>query len=148
MSFLLDALSKADDDRRRSEVPELKTYNQGRHSPLRGVVRGLALLCLLSLFFTFGYFLRPYLETTWFEQGQVNLSNQSLQATKSQPEVVGRVYALEVISYSDSPASRFVMIGGVLVHEGEMLDTGEKLILIEPNAMVLEKEGRPIRVSF
>ncbi len=174
MSFLLDALGKADDDRRRSEVPELRTYNQGRQSPLRVVIRGFLLLSLCLVFFALGYFLRPTLEKTLFALGGASMSNLPVQvkeqpverpvsrqpekkaAAENVPKAVEEVskieasqaFELEVISYSNSPAARFAMINGAVIHEGEMLMSGEKLLLIETDGVVLEKAGRQIRVGL
>ena len=164
MSFLLDALGKADNDRRSAEVPELRTYNQGHRSPFRRLLRILIWVSLVLLSFELGYFLRPYLE--------INLSGEPL-AQKAEvsrmrsdvanvaptpeqappvvvapPEVMARVLELEVISYSESPDVRFAMINGSLVHEGDVLDTGEHLIKIEPNAVVLDRAGKQIRISM
>ncbi len=163
MSFLLDALGKADDDRRRSEVPELRTYNQGSRSPLRAVIRGFLLLSLCVVFFALGYFLRPALEKTLVPQGVSSMSNLPAQAKEQpverQPAKIAaaedapkieasQAFELEVVSYSSSPAARFVMINGAVIHEGEMLISGETLLLIEQNGVVLEKAGRQIRIGL
>jgi len=167
MSFLLDALGKADDDRRRAEVPELRTYNQSHGFALGGVARGFILLCLLLGFFALGYFLRPYMETSWFARsgpGQDVPTVQSLEHAPDQivakpsgtlspekkiaPETPIRTYALEVISYSDSPGERFVMINCEVVHEGGRLITGETLLSISPDAVVLESAGDQFRVGL
>ncbi len=174
MSFLLDALGKADDDRRRSEVPELRTYNQGRQSPMRAVIRGFLLLSLCLVFFALGYFLRPILEKNLFAKGVASMSNLPAQAKElpaqrpvsKQPAKIAvaqnvskaveeapkveasQAFELEVISYSNSPAARFAMINGAVIHEGEMLMSGEKLLLIETDGVVLEKAGRQIRVGL
>lgn len=167
MSFLLDALGKADHDRRRSEVPELRSYNRASRSPFLGVLRGLLLLCLLLIFFVFGYVTRPYLETTLFGQTRVSLVGSPAPAIEEPVEVpapnesdhtvavastaydnFASKFELEVISYSESPAVRFVMINGSVIHEGEVLDTGEQLILIEPDAVVLLQGDREIRVGL
>ncbi|MCP4009505.1 MAG: general secretion pathway protein GspB [Proteobacteria bacterium] len=174
MSFLLDALGKADDDRRRSEVPELRTYNQGRRSPMRAVIRGFLLLSLCLAFFTLGYFLRPALEKNLFTKGVASMSNLPAQpkeqpverpasrqpakmtAAENVPKAVekaakveaSQAFELEVISYSNSPTARFAMINGAVIHEGEMLISGETLLLIEADAVILEKAGRQIRVGL
>jgi hypothetical protein len=167
MSFLLDALGKADHDRRRSEVPELRTYNPIEHSPLRGLLRGLIWLSLLVLTFALGYFSRPYLDTTFFYHGVAgesksiekmdsNSQDKAALATPAQAKALENVpqeadhttYELEVISYSDFPPARFAMINGAMLHEGEMLVSGEILLLIEPDAVVLDKAGKQIRLGM
>ena len=167
MSFLLDALGKADHDRRRSEVPELKTYNPGRRPVLRGGVRILIWLSLMTFFFSLGYFARPYLETTFFSYEVVDTSKTS-EEMLAKPEgkeastetaQAGEIknvarnsnqspYGLEVISYADSPPARFVMINGAMLHEGDRLGSGEVLLTIEPDAVVLDKAGTQIRLEM
>jgi hypothetical protein len=167
MSFLLDALGKADHDRRQAEVPELRTYNQARRSPLGRALRVFGLVGLLMSCFALGYILRPYLEAINFDHAEPSTSNVSapklekpasedVTAQPSQTAVVNNVplqaaskaYELEVISYSEYPAARFVMINGAMVHEGEILGSGEVLLLIEPDGVVLEKAGKQIRVRM
>ncbi len=166
MSFLLDALGKADHDRRQSEVPELRTHNQVRRSPIGRVVRGFGLVCLLALFFVLGYVLRPYLETIVSDRVEPNRDNASAQSLKkpvnkdisAQPvpvppvdlplQSISQAYELEVISYSEYPAARFAMINGAVIHEGEVLGSGEVLLLIEPDAVVLERAGKRIRLGM
>ncbi len=166
MSFLLDALGKADHDRRQSEVPELRTYNQAGHSPIGRVLRGFALAGLLILCFALGYALRPYLETVvsgQAEPGRLNepaqapgkpanetVSSQSESVAKVDlpPQPAGQAYEIEVISYSEYPTARFAMINGAMVHEGEVLVSGEVLLLIESDAVVLERAGKQIRVRM
>ena len=167
MSFLLDALGKADHDRRRSEVPELRTYSQTGRSPLRGVLRSFALLSLLCLFFGLGYFSRPFLDRNIFNaetagsnpvvpqvpENRVTpaVSTPSAPAEVSESAVlqkVARAFDLEVISYSELPTARFVMINGTMLREGEMLGSGETLLTIEPDAVVLDAAGKQIRVGM
>jgi hypothetical protein len=166
MSFLLDALGKADHDRRQSEVPELRTYNQVRRSTIGRVLRGVGLVGLLILCFALGYALRPYLErlvSDPLEPGMSNVPAQIMEkpanediiaqpspaATVNLPsEPDSQAYALEVISYSESPAARFAMINGAMVREGEVLRSGEVLLFIESDAVVLEKAGKQIRVGM
>lgn len=160
MSFLLDALGKADYDRRRAEVPELKNYNQDNKRSLQRTLRAFVLMSLLLISFVLGYFLRPYLEPILFEGSSVNAVNvpetRDTQAKRdptqveqiAPPEVVARVLELEVISYSDVPAVRFAMINGVVAHEGDVLGTGERLLKIEPDAVVLDRAGVELRISM
>lgn len=166
MSFLLDALGKADHDRRQSEVPELRMHNQVRRSPIGRLLHGVGFSGLLILCFALGYVLRPYLETLVSDPLESSVSNvpvksmekpadekiaaQPLPAVtaKLPPEPVSRAYELEVISYSEFPAVRFAMINGAMVYEGEVLGSGEVLLLIESDAVVLEKAGKQIRVRM
>ena len=167
MSFLLDALGKADHDRRRSEVPELRTYEQRGGSSLRSILRGVLIISLLLLSFAAGYVLRPVLENAVF--GGILLARAPVEeqgidtpagvGAASEPDPVaplasdtirmpGAIPVLEVISYSETPSARFAMINGAVVYEGEVLATGERVLEIEANAVLLDRSGEQIRVGL
>jgi hypothetical protein len=49
---------------------------------------------------------------------------------------------LQLHSYSDSAASRFVFINGARYKEGERLEAGPKLVRITPEGAVLSQQNR------
>lgn len=161
MSFLLDALGKADDDRRRAEVPELKTYRQRKRSLLSRVLRIALLLVSWLVVFALGYFLRPHLEAAW------SPGNEASRAVASEPPAEGMIdlatsqvpppaqtnkeisaLDLEVISWSENPQARFAMINGVVVYEGDTLSSGERLVEIKDDAVILMQDGSPVRLAM
>ena len=169
MSFLLDALGKADEDRRRAEVPELRTYRQSYRSPWRRVLSGLFVLFFMVLSFVAGYMLRPYLESRFAQQtapvadapppASVPPATQAPAAAAVAEAPRGTLpinvqdatvpgLELEVISYSENPSARFAMINGLVLHEGDVLQTGEQLLVIERDAVILERAGQPVRVGM
>ena len=160
MSFLLDALGKADDDRRRAEVPELRTYRHRKSSVLSRVGRGLLLLILVLGAFAGGYFARPWLDTAW-SSGEVGKTagtpaadNPAVtgppaeEASPSDSLVAPAGLELEVISWSERPQARFAMINGAVVHEGDTLASGERLLRIEEDAVVLQQSGQTMRLTM
>jgi hypothetical protein len=165
MSFLLDALGKADHDRRRAEVPELRTFRSGDRSTLRRVLSVLLLAGLIIFAFALGYLLRPVLEPVLSGTQSVRLASaplietaiiEPLEHPATVPPVKNSVRleqaaslpVLEVISYSIKPAGRFAMIDGTLLYEGDTLHSGETLLSIEQDAVVIDREGQQIRLSM
>ncbi len=160
MSFLLDALGKADDDRRRAEVPELRTYRHRKTSVLGRVARGLLLASLILGAFAGGYFARPWLETSWSPGKTVNPESAappslesgtdpavSAPASAAAPKGVAGL-ELEVISWSERPQARFAMINGAVVYEGDTLVSGERLLRIETDAVILQQSELTIRLTM
>ena len=171
MSFLLDALGKADEDRRRAEVPELRTYRQSYRSPWRRVLSGLLIVSLLVLSFVAGYLLRPVLEPAFSRLSgpaesiapSVTPVQAPVQTAPAQAPPVTQFQAprpinaqemtlpgieLEVISYAENPAARFAMINGLVLHEGDALQTGERLLVIERDAVILDRAGQAVRIGM
>lgn len=164
MSFLLDALGKADDDRRRAHIPELRTRREPSSSAWRYVFLGVIATTLLVFSFAAGYMLRPSIEARI--AGKTNYTvtppNPVALATGDEIRKVARPgdsathplqdtnspLELEVISWSEQPEARFAMLNGVVVREGDLLGTGERLLGIEQNAVVLEKDGNSFRISM
>ena len=157
MSFLLDALGKADTDRRLSEVPELSSRRQtAAVSPWLLALKWLALLLLAALLFLAGYLARPMIEAKSSSVEVLPASEVKMKPVQT-PEMVvptqtiiesvqNSQHKLSVISYSDLPAVRFAMINGFVTHEGDVLATGEKIMKIEKQAVVLEKSGAETRL--
>ena len=162
MSFLLDALGKADDDRQRAAVPELRTPRHQRNTPTRRVFKVVLWLSLMLVSFALGFFSRPYLEpgyTISIVRDDANVSAQSQAGDKTTaaeslnvvaggsaqpvpPTAVSPVIELSVISYSSVPTERFAMLNGFLMYEGDVLSGGERLIEIKTDGVLLEKDGR------
>ena len=155
MSFLLDALSKADEDRRRAEVPELRSYHRRKPSAWGRAWRALLLLILLLGAFAGGYFARPWLEPVLAPDRGLSLVAEPVArtapaqvATPAPPPQAAARLVLEVVSWSERPQARFAMINGVVVYEGDTLDSGEQVLRIESEAVVLQSAGETIRLTM
>lgn len=164
MSFLLDALGKADNDRRRAAVPELRTRGHKRNTPTRKAFRIVLLMFLALISFVLGFLSRPYIEPGYTisiireESNAVALSDADGDKSRSaplniaekeklQPSLVQQI-ELSVISYSSVPTERFAMLNGFLMYEGDILSAGERLIEIQPDGVLLEKDGRQYNVGM
>ena len=160
MSFLLDALGKADDDRRRAEVPELRTYRHRKTSVAGRIGRSLLLLLVLLGAFAGGYLARPWLDAWWSPAetaSSLNTAPASAEpaagpaASPPRPAAASGAVAgleLEVISWSERPQARFAMINGEVVHEGDTLASGERLLRIETDAVILQQDEQTIRLAM
>lgn len=153
MSFLLDALGKAESDRDHGQVRELRTPVHKKQSPLKRLLALVLLLCLLLLSFAAGYFARPYLEAK-LEAGQsVNtetpLANTALPAKPvSEAKASSNIIELSAISYSEKSEIRFVMLNNSVMYEGDKLPGGERILRIERHGVVLEKDGQQKRLGL
>lgn len=175
MSFLLDALGKADDDRRRAMVPQLRASRYQRRSPTRRALSMVLIIGALVLSFGLGYIARPYLESR-LSAGSAEVSASAAQSPavvprspslqpdnppldnevaakrvpEVQPEPVSPADSIElsVISYATKPTARFVMLDGVVMYEGDMLDEEIRLLLIKPDGVVMEKNGQEFSIDL
>jgi len=163
MSFLLDALGKADDDRRRAVVPELRTpaRKPGRRSGR--ALKALLLLCLALISFAAGYLSRPFIEPGFslsierdIQQNEVAQAPLTVSSDGNQVKVPeetsvppeARRIELSVISYSREPAARFAMLNGFVMYEGDILADGQTLVEIKPDGVVIEAEGRQYNLGL
>jgi len=179
MSFLLDALGKADDDRRRAMVPELRASRYQRRSPGRRALSIVLLICAILLSFVQGYLARPYIEQRL--SGEVSASSSSAEvsppdverpvepqtaavepgrlpdkvvaapvmpAVQPEPALAADPIELSVISYAKQPAARFVMLDGVVMYEGDMLDEEVRLVQIKPDGVILERNGQEFSINL
>lgn len=163
MSFLLDALGKAETDRDQGQIPELKTPASRRKSPINRLLQMGLLLCLLLVAFALGFIARPYFDE---KMGNVNPADQiatsstalSKAADRLDEPVVDKSDAvaqsdthpinISAISYSEKSEIRFVMLNNAVMYEGDELATGERIVRIEQHGVVLEKAGQKIRIGL
>ena len=168
MSFLLDALDKADTDRNRTQVNELRTPVQEKRTLLRRILKAQLLVALVLASFAMGYFARPYLEreapAAKVESMVEPNAGAMPQDAKAAPVVHEKVNTaqpaapvkplqtfnvkLTAISFSDVPASRFAMINGFVMYEGDVLASGERLTLIQLDAVTMVKGESEIRIAL
>lgn len=156
MSFLLDALGKADDDRRRAEVPELRNFRRPPSSPLGRALRAFVLLLVLGLVFALGYFSRPYVDQLLADDQAeavaapaATVAETAVQLPAADTQTAESKLELEVISWSPRQQARFAMIDGIVLHEGDELESGERLLEIENEAVVLQRaDGEIFRLEM
>jgi len=181
MSFLLDALGKADDDRRRTMVPELRASRYQRRSPGRRVLSIVLIISAILLSFVLGYVVRPYIEqglgaeppamppslsatvgstsevrpvvspslpvNTGRSQDKV-VATPVMPVVQPEPALPAEPIELSVISYAKQPAARFVMLDGVVMYEGDMLDEEVRLVQIKPDGVILERNGQAFSIGL
>ena len=141
MSTILDALKKSEQERKLKNLPTLADMpapqEQSRWPLYLGL--GLAALLLAVLVLLLGDQSAPPEATA---RAPSVLNNQSIADTSGidpQASVV-----INVVSYSEQPAQRFVMINGKMFRENEFVRAGLKVIEITEQGVVLNERGRRI----
>jgi hypothetical protein len=163
MSFLLDALGKAETDRDQGQIPELKTPASRRKSPFKRALQMGLLLCLLLASFALGFIARPYFDdkvANVSPTGQIATSSTAVSKVSEslndpvvdKPTTVVQAdkhpINISAISYSENPEIRFVMLNNSVMYEGDELVTGERIVRIEQHGVVLEKAGQQKRIGL
>lgn len=145
MSTILDALKKSEQERRRSDVPKLSDMPVPQE-PTRWPLYAIAVLSLV-LALVVGVLLSQWLSGSESVDDAVlvsqppklasaNQSSASSQSSKAEDDLV-----VNVVSYSDSPAQRFVMLNGKLHRENDFVRAGVKVHEIKPGVVVLNVRG-------
>ncbi len=154
MSLLLDALGKAESDRDQSQIPQLRTPAGKPPSPLWRALKWILLFCLVIASFAAGYFARPYIVQYTSQSASMpetqNTNSPAAALQESAPPAPEPKVAIELsaISYSEKPEIRFVMLNNSVMYEGDALSTGERVVKIERQGVVLEKDGHQQRIGL
>lgn len=164
MSFLLDALDKADNDRNRTKVNELKTPVQRKKTFLRRILTAQLVIALILASFAAGYYARPYIDGAESDAANEAAAGEQLPGKLAQAaaKIDGDIresaaapqslpsfdIKLSAISYSTVPATRFAMINGFVMYEGDELATGERLKEIQSDSIVMSKGESEIRIAL
>ena len=157
MSTILDALKKSEQERKLNQLPTLSDMS-APHEPARWpwvllIVATLLLIVLLGL----------VIKLLWFspQQGQTGtLTLSDTQRVETQnADVDGsgvrnikesvvdssvKSIVVSVVSYSESPSKRFIMIDGKLLRENEFIKAGLKVEEIRQDDVILNFRGKQI----
>lgn len=154
MSTILEALKKSEQERQPGAVPVLATAQAPDERKPFWFWLSLALVFLLLLAFAAWLFLNysakasspisqptaPYSMSVEIAGGSPkDAPSQTAQENQNLPKV-------DVISYSDNPDRRFVIINGATIREGEFFEAGAKVEKILSNVVVLNVRGEQIIV--
>ena len=160
MSTILDALKKSEEERKVTKVPTLADM-QAPQEPSKWpnvlliIIVGLLLVLLaLAVRFILHPPVKPVEPTPnvveesipQIKSDQQNVVSQETQVLAADSSVGESDDAIEVnvVSYSEQPEKRFVMIGGKLYRENEFVRTGLKIEEIRQNEVVLNNRGEQI----
>lgn len=157
MSTILDALKKSEQERKKNHIPTLSDMPVPEESarwPLYVIaILSLLLACLLGVVIA-----------NWYGPNRADeqrLAEQAIESQKVAPQTLPnnpvmttpndtRVDAsdadvaniiLNVVSYSEEPNQRFVMLDGKMYRENDFVRAGLKVEQIKPNAVVLNWRG-------
>lgn len=157
MSTILDALKKSEQEREIKKVPTLSDI-PAPHEPQRWP-QFLLWIILLLLLVLIGLAVKLVMFPSGSGSALLNLPasvqkvNVSVDEESFEDEVVdvggseeipGDEIEVNVVSYSEDPEKRFVMIGGKLLREGEFVRTGLKVEEIRQDEVVLNLRGEQI----
>lgn len=144
MSTILEALKKSEKERKLNAVPTLSDMPVPQESS-RWPLIVIAILSLV-LALMIGLLLGP-----WFSAPQAD----SMAPVDSQNELQGKEpvdtnvlppsdIIVNVVSYSENPKQRFVILDGKMFRENDFVRTGLRVEEIKPSAVVLNLRGESI----
>ena len=147
MSTILDALKKSEQDRKLSELPTLSDMPMPQEqSRLSGLMVGLLVLVIVLLSFLIWALF--FDDTTPNDKDQIVLSNDTIREQQtlvdSKTGEPTEQILVNVVSYSQDPAQRFVMVNGKLFREQEFVRTGLKVEEITQDSVVFNLRGKRI----
>jgi len=161
MSTILEALKKSEEERKVTKVPTLADM-PAPHEPQRWP-HVLLFIILVLLLVLIGFAVKLVLfpsdkqgivksvsapETVSASvgsvDGQVGVGDLEGEAEPSVSPANNDVIEVNVVSYSDQPEKRFVMIGGKLFREGEFVRAGLKVEEVRRDEVVLNQRGEQI----
>ena len=165
MSTILEALKKSEEERKVTKVPTLADM-PAPHEPQRWP-HVLLFIILVLLLVLIGFAVKLVLfpsdkqgivksvsapETVSASvdasgvDGQVGVDDGEgdSEAKPSVSSTNNDVIEVNVVSYSDQPEKRFVMIGGKLFREGEFVRAGLKVEEVRRDEVVLNQRGEQI----
>lgn len=146
MSTILEALKKSEEERNRSNTPTLSDRPAPREKSRRLLVVLLVLVMLLV--FAVGLLL-----SRWWADSDSEVYEAPLviskDATTDLPDVdpasvESEEVVINVLSYSEAPAQRFVMINGKMYRENEFVRAGLKVEEIKPSSVILNLRGKRV----
>lgn len=144
MSTILDALKKSEQERKLNNIPTLSDMpmpHEASRWPLTLLVSVVVLLLII---------LGLVVKQVWFPRSYNNeLVNVPQAHVEAQLDVSNKPLTPEgvvvsVVSYSQTPSKRFIMIDGKLFRENEFVEAGLKVEEIRKNEVVLNFRGKAI----
>ncbi|MFT5573492.1 MAG: hypothetical protein ACI9FR_002427 [Cryomorphaceae bacterium] len=174
MSYILDALGKAEVTRKQENLNELSSgvYRPVAESGTRKFIRVTLFILIPVLSFYFGFLVRPYFDNVQIsfdvpsatpsaavvipkikaKEPKLEISNTRVEtglqdAPQETLETAASELLLSVVSYSETASERFAMINGLIVNEGDILSSGEQVLQIDKTSVLLEKEDQSFVVT-
>lgn len=148
MSTILEALKKSEQERKLNELPTLSDMPVPQE-PSRWPLVIIAIMSLI-IALMIGVLMGP-----WFSKaGESPELRERAQAAPTRPveadaesDVKLLNIIVNVVSYSDKPEQRFVILNGKMFRENEFVRAGLKVEEIKRNAVVLNLRGESVTRS-
>lgn len=143
MSTILDALKKSEQERKRNDIPTLSDMpapqERARPWPWVVVLLILILVAVLAIFLMRG---SNFSNTSHIKPKEIIVSNETIASEQAENNL-----RVNVVSWSDSPAQRFVIVDGKLARENEFIRPGLKVEEIKKDSVILIERGTRLEVS-
>ncbi|MEM7357497.1 MAG: general secretion pathway protein GspB [Pseudomonadota bacterium] len=146
MSTILDALKKSEQERKLNKLPTLSDMpapEEPRRWPQMVIIALLLLVVALLAWLSLGW-LEDRSTTNPADQHNIVVDNDSVGAPNPLAQQGSGDIIVNVVSYSEQPEQRFVMINGKLYREGEFVRAGLMIERITPESVVMIDRGRRV----
>ncbi len=176
MSYILDAISKAEKQRQHERVPTLESAVSNHHATGKNVKVGRTLgICIIGiLLVALGWYVKPVTEQVVVVYASVSAWVESKLESEDEPKELNPQPAVEqtepenqvesdvipesirqqldklsfsVVSYSKDANKRFVMDGSKVLREGDAIN-GYTIKAIEKSSIVLDVENLDYRINY
>ena len=144
MSTILDALKKSEQERKLGDIPTLSDMpvpEEPRTSSMLWMI-GLVAVCLLVVIIVLLLQNQSTGSANSDQENSIVLSNETLASGEAE-----QPFEVNVVSWSQDPAQRFVIIDGQLARENEFVRPGLKVELIKNSSVILIDRGSRIEIS-
>ena len=143
MSTILDALKKSEQERKLNKVPTLADMPTPREPSRWPLYLGsviIVLLVVLTAVLLSGRFVvdsgANQADSRVINNDSLGLTGEGAAADREQDIIVN------VVSYSEAPEQRFVMINGKMFRENEFVRAGLKVVKIRQDSVELNNRGQ------
>jgi flagellar basal body-associated protein FliL len=146
MSTILDALKKSEQERKLNNIPTLSDMvapDEERRLPWLWLVILLLLGLLVGLaIYLFNNVGQSDSRSEQASPQEIVVSNETIAVEQEQVAL-----KVNVVSWSEQPTQRFVIVDGKLARENEFIRPGLKVEMIKPDSVVLIDRGERVEIS-
>ena len=141
MSTILDALKKSEQERKLNNIPTLADMPAPEEATRWPMIIGAVVALLLMLLIIVLIITR-----TSSNNASVRAVSSTVSSQQSVAQSIDENSEIEVnvVSYSDEPEARFVMVNGKMFRQGEFVRAGLKVVEITPESVIFNERGERV----